>query len=314
MGATIQLFMKYPSLKNILSIVVAIVLVGGSFLFAEKRNKEVEKIVYKAEITPTEFSISKELKSIDTDEDGLKDWEEVIAGTNPNTPDTDKDGTLDGKEVELGRNPLVKGPNDKNTVSNTKATTNQDLTATDVLARDFFARYMELRQIGLSEDEVSRNEIINKTLQSGIKIPVAKVYTLKEIIVNPNSDSATMKIYENELDQILKSNSNHLRNEVVILKESIETENFDVLKEIDPIIASYKNIIKSLLKVRVPQNMTTEHLELLNSVSKMLLMSELIRKSDVDPLSGLEGATMYLPILKEFNTVFNKLNDKFNQQ
>jgi hypothetical protein len=43
--------------------------------------------------------------SIDSDEDGLSDKEEMFYGTDPNNPDTDGDGYLDGEEVEAGYNP-----------------------------------------------------------------------------------------------------------------------------------------------------------------------------------------------------------------
>ncbi len=45
--------------------------------------------------------------TVDTDEDGLSDYEElVIHGTNPNVADTDNDGQSDGKEVGCGSDPL----------------------------------------------------------------------------------------------------------------------------------------------------------------------------------------------------------------
>ena len=44
---------------------------------------------------------------IDRDEDGLWDWKETLAGTDPARPDTDGDGYLDGAEAALGGNPLV---------------------------------------------------------------------------------------------------------------------------------------------------------------------------------------------------------------
>jgi len=49
----------------------------------------------------------------DSDNDGLKDWEEDIYGTDPLNSDTDNDGFLDGEEVSSGHNPLVKAPGDK---------------------------------------------------------------------------------------------------------------------------------------------------------------------------------------------------------
>ncbi|HVQ25175.1 MAG TPA: hypothetical protein VMV01_08355, partial [Planctomycetota bacterium] len=44
---------------------------------------------------------------IDRDEDGLWDWQETVAGTDPARPDSDGDGYLDGAEAALGGNPLV---------------------------------------------------------------------------------------------------------------------------------------------------------------------------------------------------------------
>jgi len=48
----------------------------------------------------------KNLKKIDSDGDGLSDWEEIhVFGTDPFDEDTDGDGMNDGEEVFLGRNP-----------------------------------------------------------------------------------------------------------------------------------------------------------------------------------------------------------------
>ncbi len=50
-----------------------------------------------------------DLNDPDTDNDGLTDYQEVhVYGTNPLNTDTDGDGILDQEEVQLGTNPLVK--------------------------------------------------------------------------------------------------------------------------------------------------------------------------------------------------------------
>ena len=53
-----------------------------------------------------EVGISNPLK-VDTDEDYVDDYGEVIAGTNITNPDTDGDGLLDGFEMKYGTNPLL---------------------------------------------------------------------------------------------------------------------------------------------------------------------------------------------------------------
>jgi hypothetical protein len=53
---------------------------------------------------------------VDTDGDGLTDWLEELAGTNPDDPDSDDDGVLDGGQYMFGSNgaddPLNPGPED----------------------------------------------------------------------------------------------------------------------------------------------------------------------------------------------------------
>ena len=59
-----------------------------------------------ASTTPPDAAISSSSPIIDTDNDGLIDYEEVkIYHTNPLLPDTDGDGHLDGVEVKNGYNP-----------------------------------------------------------------------------------------------------------------------------------------------------------------------------------------------------------------
>jgi hypothetical protein len=44
---------------------------------------------------------------LDSDGDGIADWGEIMAGTNPDDPDSDDDLMLDGDEIMAGRDPLA---------------------------------------------------------------------------------------------------------------------------------------------------------------------------------------------------------------
>jgi len=51
--------------------------------------------------------------SLDADQDGLSDADEIRIATKPREPDSDGDGYIDGLEVVRGYNPLVASPGDK---------------------------------------------------------------------------------------------------------------------------------------------------------------------------------------------------------
>lgn len=50
-----------------------------------------------------------DLEDLDSDEDGLTDWEESELGSDPNDPDTDGDGWADGEEYDQNTDPTDSG-------------------------------------------------------------------------------------------------------------------------------------------------------------------------------------------------------------
>lgn len=274
--------------KNIILIVMAILVVAGAFAFAEYRNKYSEKLVYDAPIVTSGVSSSgenlsseilNEYANKDSDEDGLKDWEELLSGTDPHKADTDGNGIKDGKEPRSS--------------SGTTAVV-VELSPTDKLARDFFARYMELNQVGLTGDAASQTELIGQVLKNGMVLATPKTYSLKDIVVIQDTSTVAIKKYGNEVGGIFQRNQNLGRDEAVIAREAVEKEEPEILKEIDPIISIYKNIVQSLLKVQVPQNEAKMHVDTINAMNKFLFVAESLRQTNVDPLRGLQGASTYL--------------------
>jgi len=89
-------------------------LAGSLIVWSFTKSGVVNNIQTQAD--QTSFAITspdnQSITSLDSDSDGLKDWEEALRGTDPKNPDTDGDGTPDGEEVKEGRNPLKKGPDD----------------------------------------------------------------------------------------------------------------------------------------------------------------------------------------------------------
>lgn len=60
-------------------------------------------------VADTSFDFGSNANTVDSDGDGLSDWEEEFYGTDPNNPDSDEDGYNDKVEIDSGYNPLGLG-------------------------------------------------------------------------------------------------------------------------------------------------------------------------------------------------------------
>lgn len=260
------------SKKNVLIILVAIVLVGLVFVFAEYRNKQVE-ITYKNEVTG--------LTKQDINSDNYVDWQRILEANDISS--STKTSDLNNKEK---------------------------LTSTDLLGRDFFAKYMELKQMGSINDKASQEELVGKVLESGIMLASPKEYSIVDIATINDDSTESIKKYANDAGYVFKTYSISSRNEAVITKEAIEKESPATLKELDPIIKSYKNILNGLLKVKAPQSMSKMHVDLVNSVSSLVFIVEKFRVSDVDPLAGVQAVARYTSTIQLFADAMNNIKSR----
>jgi hypothetical protein len=246
---------KKPNTKNVLTILIAILIVGGAFLVAEYRNKQAE-LVYN--------NISVSTSTIQNYIENTEDWKKILLIS-------DKNGSTTTKDL-------------------TKST--EKLTPTDILARDFFARYMELKQIGISNDKLNQQELIENTLGK-IVFEKPKLYTMDSIIISQDNSNANVKKYGNDIAYIFNTYATDPRNEAVITKDSIQRNDPNILKELDPIIESYKKITNAILKTSTPLVLSTNHLNLINAMNAGIFINESFRKSAVDPVSGLQAINIY---------------------
>lgn len=258
--------------KNIVFIFVAILLVGGSFVFAEYRNKQAENVYVAPEIVS---SVDRSAQDADTDNDGLKDWEEILLGSDP------RDAKSKGNIKSAA------------TVTKDVTKTTEKLEPIDLVSREFFARYLELRQVGLSGDQYSQQELVERTV-NGIQLNEAKPYLTSEIKVKMDNSTESIKKYGNEIATVFKKFAIVSRNEGIIVKDASEKNDPKILEELDPVIESYRNIVNALLAVESPQIVSTMHLDLLNGMNSALFVTQSFRKSAVDPIVGLQATTQYL--------------------
>lgn len=268
--------------KNSLLITIAILLIGGSFVFVNYKN-EHDKEEYIAKELTISNDLNESPQEVDTDGDGSKDWEEILVGTNPNDAKSKPSPTKSPTTADI-----------------TKNKDSEKLEPIDLVSREFFARYMELRQIGASKDKLNQQDLAVKTA-GNIILETPVKYKIEIVLTKPDNGNTGVQQYGDEIGAIFKKNAVQARNEAVIARDSVQKEDPELLKEIDPSIASYKKTISELLKLRVPQTVAPLHLDLINGMNDFLFLAQSFRNSGVDPIKGLQAVAYYPVASKNFS-------------
>lgn len=316
-----------PSKKVLALLVVSLSLITSVWLISrntsgntsENARGNLQALVTKSVVDS--FVSHTDAVETDTDEDGLKDWEETLIGTDPAKTDTDGDGTKDGTEVEAGRDPLIKGPNDesKNIATIVSDTTSSSIysgegTLTDQMAKDFLGQYLLLKKDGGEVTTDQAAQIAENTLA----LPqytrgAGTVYKTTDVRINTQqTGQVVFQQYSDDILRIIKKNSPaSTRNEMEILDKAIKSENPAELLALDPIIQSYRAIINDLLVISIPSDAVTIHVELLNSMSAILESIESMRVIFTDPVRSLSGINNYGTNIENVAMVVKKFNYYF---
>lgn len=320
---------SYLPSGKFLGIALSLLIVGGllTFAFYFPKNEDLTYSNPNADVSPQVLeNIISATGNIDTDEDSLPDWQEVLWKTDPKNPDTDGDGTSDGEEVGKRRDPLTKGPNDalKNLEASGGSASAETLTKTDVLARQLFAEYAKLKQSGQSVSSTTEQLLIAKLLAEDSTEP-PRLYTEAEISVIKDDSILALKKYGNDMGKILKRNPYEVtkNGELVIFQNAIEKDDRVEIARLDLIIANYQTIVADLLRVSVPESLVKEHLAFVNNINAVLQGIKDMRGIFEDSYTALSGLKRYTEarsnlvvsinairaIFKGKNIVFSEVED-----
>lgn len=307
-----------PKTQSIGAFFILLFFVAG-FLFVNNFSGKENVSSGADSSNPGALSFASEAKK-DSDNDGLKDWEEGLWKTDVNSPDTDGDGTLDGEEVRNKRNPSKAGPGDEyksieesplgNIVEEIEVEKN--LTLTDIFARDFLTGYFALKDAGQYTDE-TRDKFI-KTLFAGIDTASPKEYALKDLRTTQKSDAETLRRYGNALGEIAFK-YRHLSEgkEIFIVDSAVKKEDREKLAELAPIIADYDAFVEEYRAVTVPLAAYEVHLALVNLNAEA--RDSLVRMSRLfdDPMEGTAGLSAYRKAAEDGGAVIRNLKNFFSQ-
>jgi hypothetical protein len=237
----------------------------------------------------------------DRDEDGVRDWEEVLWGTNPDQKDSNNDGVDDLTEIEARRKKLDSGES-----SNLNGQEGEDLNETDMFSRDIFASIMSLKEKGaLNEESIkSLAEITEKSFTEKTEIP--NTVELSDIKKTPTDTLEQQKTYLRKIDSLLTSyEERSLSKEFVVFSDYYSSSETTTLATLMPISNSYKNMSKELKAMEVPQSMAVIHRDFINNAHKISIAIEHIAQIETNGILSAQGLTQYKEQSTEFTRIIN---------
>ncbi len=252
---------------------------GGSFLFSRnetyKNEKADEILVVNSENSPY---------VLDTDKDGIYDWEEGLWGTNPKKSDTNGDGISDGEEIRILKNEIKEK---NNTELDTEEVETEGLNQTEVFARQFFATASLVNQRGgLTPESVkSFSDSFGKSI-TDTKIP--DPFSLVDIKLSSVSPAEYKKSLDNAFSSLVSAQIDDLATIYNFSFDNGASED-----KMNTLIMEYQKLSNNLLAISVPHNISGTHLSLVNNFAKMSIALINIKKISNDPLISLVGLRQY---------------------
>ena len=219
----------------------------------------------------------------------------------------------DWKKILVSVDPKTQGITEDLTAKNSSIF--DDTTLTAQMSKDFFSQYLLLKKGGnaLTADDISK--ITNNISSSAVYSTKGVTYVAGNLHVINKADKETIKKYQDIVNLILKTRSNQIReNPVLLLNSSINSQGANQLPKLDSIVKIGQEFIGDLLNVEVPLSAVTPHLALLNSISAVVSDLEGMRELYTDPIKALSSITQYNQDITNFQTSLNNLNVYFTQK
>lgn len=310
----------FPSKKFLVVVIAGLIVISGWFLISQRDNNgnSSDKLSFISSMFKSDEN--------DSDDDGLKDWEEVLWKTDKNNSDTDGDGTSDGEEIKQGRDPLKPGPDDKYYVSPLKASDIKTLlnpinSLTDSISRDLLTQYLSTKQLvggqlNTSTKESMINSLLSKVDSSAYSITSSNNYKISDIKISQDNSVSFVKNYGNQLGAVLnKYNGPHSPGtELLFFKEAVEKDDPSGFETIGENIIVFEMLIKDLLGLTVPSDLKNAHLDLINSFSQFKQISFSFKNYPQDPLSAMVALSHYRDVQGKTVNALIFFRDYFNNK
>lgn len=295
----LQSYLPTKSLQRIIIIILAVILV--SFVVYTLIDNAKERKEARERGIDVSFVEGQE-STVDTDGDGVYDWEEKLWGLNPNNPDTDGDGISDGIYVRTKKSVEV-----RRTLGIENVETN--LTETEKLGRSLYTTLLAISESGGSLNANSQSQISENISEYALSIPLNGEFYFREDL---------------NLVEDTKENSYRYREKVLALLEEFPVEAADIelimqavenskpyATRINNLSIEYESFLIELSELEVPYAIAGRHTELLNGIANLTGGLKNLNQGEPDELLSLSLLAQMDNILNHIGNSVTYMNQYF---
>lgn len=232
----------------------------------------------------------------DSDNDGLKDWEEAIWKTDAAKPDSDGDGTNDGDEIAQSRDPLKKGPDDKLSLSTPEdKRKTSDAEAKNNLTYNLAKSILEsgaIEAIGPDGSVTStaflKNVSLPENMDAEALLKPSKPISLQDFKIIQADDTETIRQYFNSLAAAYAKQPQITsgKGDITILSEAVASGDYSKLAKLEAIASGLERLAADVKKIAVPRTYLNFAVKELDYIIRTKRAVEILRNAQSDPLAA----------------------------
>jgi hypothetical protein len=284
------------SRKNIISVslLIAVVLIVGAYFLSGKKFPSPSRL--NAESTQ---ALLQAYASKDSDADGLPDWEEALYGTSPDNAHSLRADLTDGEAVTKGlATPRYSGktatipPTSSSLVAGIPGSAAAPDSLTEQFAQMFFGSYIANR--GNAPDNAEIQAFVLSSVQQLATTQIRPaMYGIADINISGTGSEALIA-YAIAAEAAFAAHKTNLPySETDYFKDAVEKGDKTALKNVTVISESYTATAASLAKIRAPKELASQHLAMINAMSRVGGDVADLASVKTDPIRSMLGMQSY---------------------
>jgi hypothetical protein len=299
-----------------IAVLFSLCLVGASYVLARAVSSPPS-----AEASP-ETALLQTVAQMDSDKDGLPDWEETLYGTDPQVADTRNLGMADGDAVRSGLI-VPKAISDIEIAAATIPTNSkidyeaEDLpiptpgTLTDSFAKQFLNRYVTAKAKNNGNDlTVTQINALADAMIAELTNAVSRAadYRNRWGMNVSGAGPDAIRSYAAAAEAVTKHNpSGAQKSDTQYFSDVIERRDVSAAGQLQALSKSYRNIAVGLAALATPEELVTPSLGIVNGVMRLsTIYGDIARASD-DPFTALLALEQYYATQRAVTRSFKEL-------